>query len=417
MKTLRVSILLFFISISLNLKSQCNTNTNVCTSSIAGPFTFSTPGTPVSSCLDFFGPGYAYVILYITQSGPLELLIDGDVTTGFLDVAIFNIPLNADPCTAILDPANEISCNYASNPSGCNQIGTNFPCPSSVSSPIVNVGDRLMIIVENWSGASSNFTLELGPSPAAQSGPGNPTIIPPTFSFTDQSAPYQMTAFDNGGLWSGPGISSTGLFDPQITGSGDFDIIYKLGSGFCETIDTFKISVASTLPIEMYDLKATCEQDKVKISWQTLSETNSDYFLVEKSYNGIDYHVISEINAAGNSIDKLEYEILDHEPRSLNFYRIKEVDIFGQKTTYGPVYTECGINYYTIVPNPVRNILNIKSSSTNEVKEIFISDLQGKICYKGWGNDNISVENLKSGIYFLTINRMDKTDVLKFVKD
>ena len=54
----------------------CNTNVTICTPGVAGPFTFNTPGPSVSTCLDFIGPNYAYIVLYITQSGPLEILIN-----------------------------------------------------------------------------------------------------------------------------------------------------------------------------------------------------------------------------------------------------------------------------------------------------------------------------------------------------
>jgi len=96
----------------------CNTNISICTPGIAGPFGFSTPGNPVGSCLNWIGLSYAYVALYVTQSGPLEIEINGDATGGYLDVAVFNIPQGADPCTAINDVNNEISCNYATNSSG-----------------------------------------------------------------------------------------------------------------------------------------------------------------------------------------------------------------------------------------------------------------------------------------------------------
>jgi hypothetical protein len=237
---------LILIILSPNFaNAQCNTNASICASS-SGPFSFSEPGTPVSNCLDFWGSGYAYIILYISESGPLELLIDADVTTGYLDVAIFNIPTGIDPCVAILDDTNQISCNYASNASGCNQTGTSFPCPSTVSSPIVSAGDRLMIVVENWSGLSTEFTLEMAPSPAAQSSKADPTITPIATSLTTLSGSYQMTAVDNGGTWSGTNITSSGLFDPAAAGAGTFTITYTIGVDTCQSTDTYDITVTDT---------------------------------------------------------------------------------------------------------------------------------------------------------------------------
>jgi trimeric autotransporter adhesin len=220
----------------------CNTDVTICTPGVAGPFGFSTPGNPVGSCLDWIGLTYAYIILYITESGPLQLLIDGDATNGFLDVAIFDIPSGQDPCIAIENSANEISCNYASSSSGCNQIGTYFPCASSVPSPNVTAGDVLMIVIENWSNASTTFTMELGPSPAAQTGPPDPTITPVgPFCSTDPS--IQLSAVDMGGTWTGPGVSADGVFNPATAGIGTHTINYSVGSGPCEATSNTTIAV------------------------------------------------------------------------------------------------------------------------------------------------------------------------------
>lgn len=222
----------------------CNTNTTICTAGQAGPFNFSTPGPPVSSCLNFFGPNYGYIILYITQSGPLQMLINGDATTGFLDVAIFDVTGAADPCTAILNNTNEIACNYAAASSGCNEIGTNFGCASSIPSPMVTAGDVLFIVVENWSGTSTTFTLDLGPAPAAQTGPPDGTITQ-VGPFCNTDAPIQLNAVDNGGNWSGPGVSASGLFDPGAVGPGTYTIDYAIGSSPCADADQTTIVVTN----------------------------------------------------------------------------------------------------------------------------------------------------------------------------
>ncbi len=220
----------------------CNTNTTICSQGTAGPFTFGTPGPQVSSCLDFFGPTYAYIVLYITQSGPLELLINGDATTGFMDVAVFNVPPGVDPCVASLDVNNEISCNYATASSGCNQIGTNFPCASSITSPNVTAGDVLFIIVENWSGTSNTFTMELGAAPAAQTGAPDATITPVT-TMCNTDPPFQLNAVDNGGTWSGTGVTSSGVFDPASVGPGTYTIDYSIGTSPCNDADQTTITV------------------------------------------------------------------------------------------------------------------------------------------------------------------------------
>ncbi|WP_343636564.1 PKD domain-containing protein [Fluviicola sp.] len=241
--------LLFSFSFSLftgtqSANAQCNTNTSICTAGTAGPYTFVSPGPVVSTCLDFFGPNMGYIILHITTSGPLNMLIDGNSNSGFLDVAVFNIPNGQSPCTAIQNTSNQIGCNYASASSGCNQFGNSFPCSSSVPAPMVTAGQEIMIVVENWSGSSSTFTMSLGPT-GAQTGLPNSTITP-AGPFCVTSGSTQLIAADMGGTWSGPGVSPTGVFNPATAGIGTHTISYVVGSGACTSpVSTTTITVNS----------------------------------------------------------------------------------------------------------------------------------------------------------------------------
>lgn len=245
MNIIRIYALCLFTLFCLkngNLNAQCNVNTSICSNN-AGPFNFVAQGPPVSSCLDFlWGSQVSYIMLYITQSGPLNLLINGNGATGFLDVAIFRIPSGQAPCNAIQNLSNEIGCNYASSSAGgCTQFGTAFGCASSVPAPNVNAGDVLMIVVENWSGTSSNYTLTLAPN-GAQSGTPNATINN-AGPFCVNAAQTQLTATNMGGTWSGPGVSATGMFNPATAGVGTHTITYSIGTAPCQASSSTQIVV------------------------------------------------------------------------------------------------------------------------------------------------------------------------------
>jgi len=398
------------------VNAQCNTNTNICQLN-SGPFTFVAPGVPVSSCLDFYGSGYGYIILYISQSGPLELLIDGDATTGYLDLAIFNIPDDVEPCDAILDITNEISCNYATHSSGCNQIGSSFSCISNITAPNVLAGDRLMIVVENWSGTSTNFSLELGPLPAAQSSVANATINTVSQILVSTSSPYQMSAVDNGGTWSGFGITSGGLFDPSFTGGGDFVVTYSIGSGACEAFDTYTITVNSTLAVELSSFDAYCDGYLTKINWTTLSEKNSDYFIVEFSEYGEYFETIGIINSEGNSIVKRRYTFNYENNFVSGYYRLIEVDVDGVRQEYDSYFVACEIDKFKIYPNPVAHKLfvNLKQNNT---QNIFyeIKTISGRIVDFGIFKDAINVEYLAKGVYFINVQVGQIIQVSKFIR-
>lgn len=224
----------------------CNTDVILCQNT-AGPFSFGPAGPYISSCLDWFSSSqFAYIMVNVTTTGPLNLLIQGNGTTGYLDVSVFDIPNGVDACEAVQDLNNEIGCNYASAFSGCNQFGNSFPCASSVPAPNVTAGQTVMIIVEDWqNGESSSFTLQLGPPPNAQSGPANATITG-AGPFCGNAAPVQLTAQDMGGTWSGPGTIATGEFDPSSAGVGLHTIQYSIGQPPCRSESSTSIMVVDT---------------------------------------------------------------------------------------------------------------------------------------------------------------------------
>jgi len=398
------------------VNAQCNTNANICQMN-SGPFNFVAPGTQVSSCLDFFGPGYGYVVLYISQSGPLELLIDGDASTGYLDLAIFNIPLGIEPCDAILDVTNQISCNYATNSSGCNQIGSSFACASSVVAPNVSAGDRLMIVVENWSGSSTNFNLELAPVPAAQSGVADPTVNIVSQVLVSSSNPYQMSAVDNGGTWTGSGITADGLFDPSITGEGNFDVEYSIGSGACEVSDIYTIVVNSTLAVELFTFDADCDGNKTELNWVTLSEKNSDYFMVQFSEDGEYFETIGIVNSEGNSTTEKRYRF-NHESNFVSgYYKLVEVDLDGIQQEYDSYLATCEIDRFKLHPNPVTYELFINLKATNKESVFYeIRTVSGKIIDSGALENAIDVKYLPKGIYFIKVHIGRIIQTSKFIR-
>ncbi|MCX6294604.1 MAG: gliding motility-associated C-terminal domain-containing protein [Bacteroidetes bacterium] len=72
----------------------------------------------------------------------------------------------------------------------------------------------------------------------------DPTIAP-TVPVCAGSASFTMTAASPGGVWSGGGISATGVFNP--TTAGTFTVTYTI-SGVCTAVDTQLVVVNPTVP-------------------------------------------------------------------------------------------------------------------------------------------------------------------------
>jgi len=272
-------LLLFFLSCFTlsNVYSQCNTNTSICTPGTAGPFNFYPASNNPSTCLDFINgssaPNYGYIILYITQGGNLDLLIQGTSTSGgtasfgCLDVALFDITNSVNPCPS-LSPSTQIGCNYVAPCEGCAEFGyTINGCNAQMTAPVVQAGDIIMILVEDYSDVLSDFSISLGNGPnSAQTGPPDATIdlVNGNGNICSDAPAYQLTAENMGGTWSGTGVSPGGSFNPAVAGVGSHTITYNIGQAPCDAQSQTTVNVINCNGCFMNSIDITihpCEQD------------------------------------------------------------------------------------------------------------------------------------------------------------
>jgi gliding motility-associated-like protein len=251
----------------------CNIGASICNpNEVAGPFTFVPKGpAPGHSCLLWnTGTEAAFIILYITETGPLNILIEGNNPAGnCIDVSIFNIPDGQDPCDAIYNPVNEIGCNLIAPCEGCAEFSDGVysaGCPAQVPAPTVQAGDVIMIVVHDYSDAQNTFTMQLAPpGQGAQTGPPNPTITQ-VGPFCTTDGAVQLDAVNNGGDWTGPGVSATGLFDPALAGPGTHTINYSIGTAPCNATASTQIIVSPTPTVTGGSDLTICEGESATLT-------------------------------------------------------------------------------------------------------------------------------------------------------
>lgn len=95
----------------------------------------------------------------------------------------------------------------------------------------------------------------------------------------------------------------------------------------------FDNACAITLPIELLEFKGNEQGDNNLLSWSTASERDNDYFVLEKSVDGINWIELSKIIGAGNSTQKQNYHDIDYSvDKIINYYRLRQVDFNGNFT-------------------------------------------------------------------------------------
>ena len=93
------------------------------------------------------------------------------------------------------------------------------------------------------------------------------------------------------------------------------------------------------LPVELMYFNATPVKDGVLVEWSTASEYNSDYFSLERSIDGQSWKQVQEVQAAGNSTSRIDYDYLDQDPiHGLSYYRLKQIDYDGTEELFETVF-------------------------------------------------------------------------------
>ena len=175
------------------------------------------------------------------------------------------------------------------------------------------------------------------------------------------------------------------------------------------------------LPIELLSFEAICIDDKIYVDWITASETNNDYFVVEKSYkpyNDKYWYVLTVIDGAGNSSEVKYYSIEDNSNNGNDYYRLKQVDFDGKYTYSDVVFLKhCqSEEWIKIYPNPTKGELFIDiRSNTHSNISITVTDMLGQILYEQEspvydGEGLIHIKNgifNTKGIYIININKDD----------
>ena len=92
-------------------------------------------------------------------------------------------------------------------------------------------------------------------------------------------------------------------------------------------------SCITVLPIELINFEGT---EGNILYWNTASEINNDYFIVERSVDGIDWIDVNKISGMGNYREYQSYDLVDmnYTRNAINYYRLSQVDSDGFTKVY-----------------------------------------------------------------------------------
>ncbi len=186
----------------------------------------------------------------------------------------------------------------------------------------------------------------------------------------------------------------------------------------------------SVLPIELISFNAMCKNGSVLLTWTTASETNNNYFTIERSRNGKDFESIAYVTGAGNSKRLNKYTFNDDASMSGNlYYRLKQTDYNGHFSYSNSVYLidnceESEISNPEIISVSGNNngVNVIFKSQSNEKYLLKLIGLDGRLLYSKVDVTQSELSHvilpntgLSNAIYFITLQISNTFSDKKFL--
>jgi hypothetical protein len=184
---------------------------------------------------------------------------------------------------------------------------------------------------------------------------------------------------------------------------------------------------ASALPIELLAFSGTQNGNAIQLSWTTATETNNDFFTIEKLTAADQIQEVISLPGAGTTVTKQEYSTSDPNPViGKNYYRLKQTD-YDRKTSYSEVIKvifQSNSFVYNIFPNPLdgENLTvtasglqvyqNIKVELRNGLGKVMSSEIASADIA---GNLEIQMQlrNITSGVYYISVDGKTKKLIVR----
>jgi hypothetical protein len=178
-------------------------------------------------------------------------------------------------------------------------------------------------------------------------------------------------------------------------------------------VDAITITIYYTMPLPVEFTRFTADARAaggIGLSWQTATETNSNYFSVERSSDALNFREVGVIKASGNSQQPLDYRFTDESPLAgQSYYRIRQVDNNGSS-----IYSEMrSVNYQrpaTLASASAdKGRLVVKMYSPEDMAvELEVTSITGQRIRRvstqlqpGTSEIRVDANGIEAGIYFI----------------
>jgi hypothetical protein len=217
-----------------------------------------------------------------------------------------------------------------------------------------------------------------------------------------KGAGFTSRSTANSNIVEDKNAATVGAYDASFTSAG--------GNWIAQMATFISTSSLIVLPIDLISFTGQCNNNHIALNWTTATETNNDYFTIERSEDGSDWGVLGTVKSAGPSSANQEYSFTADETKNeISYFRLKQTDQDGKFKYFNIIQVNnCnnGNTAVNIYPNPTNGItlngsIHLKA---NETYTIEIFDKLGKMVSRFTSvQPEFSVnfaQTLPSGVYY-----------------
>jgi hypothetical protein len=188
------------------------------------------------------------------------------------------------------------------------------------------------------------------------------------------------------------------------------DYYRTVGSNYVIALRNGEVEDYSTpvpLPVKFVRMNAVPLDCKIKVSFETVQETDVDHFEIMHSTDGVKWIVIAKEQPMDLPTGRKYVVIHEYPVKGNNYYRIKEVGINGEASysSVANVHHDCNdLGRIRVYPNPASNVVYLEGTEAGQVYRVM--DITGKQLLSGITSAKLTVialTALPAGTYHIEL--------------